>query len=35
MSVEKLIANNLRIAREDLEGARLLAKHGDRNAALR
>lgn len=33
MSVERLIANNLRIAREDLEGARLLAKHGNRNAA--
>ena len=33
MSVERLIANNLRIAREDLEGARLLAKAGNRNAA--
>lgn len=33
MSVEALIANNLRIAREDLAGARLLAKAGNRNAA--
>lgn len=33
MSVERLIANTLRIAREDLAGARLLAKAGNRNAA--
>ena len=33
MSVERLIANNLRIAREDLAGARLLASAGNRNAA--
>jgi HEPN domain-containing protein len=33
MSTERLIANNLRIAREDLEGARLLAQAGNRNAA--
>lgn len=33
MSVERVIANSLRIAREDLDGARLLAKAGNRNAA--
>lgn len=33
MSVERLIANSLRIAREDLAGARLLAKANNRNAA--
>lgn len=33
MSADRVIANNLRIAREDLEGARLLAKAGNRNAA--
>ncbi|MEW5739803.1 MAG: HEPN domain-containing protein [Myxococcota bacterium] len=33
MSVERLIANNLRVAREDLAGARLLAAAGNRNAA--
>nr|MBK7069863.1 HEPN domain-containing protein [Deltaproteobacteria bacterium] len=32
MSVELLIANLLRVAREDLEGARLLAAAGNRNA---
>jgi HEPN domain-containing protein len=32
MSTELLIANFLRIAREDLEGARVLAAHGNRNA---
>ncbi len=33
MSADSVIANNLRIAREDLEGARLLVKAGNRNAA--
>jgi HEPN domain-containing protein len=33
MSAERVIANNLHIAREDLEGARLLAKANNRNAA--
>jgi len=32
MSVERLIANLLRVSREDLEGARLLARAGNRNA---
>jgi len=32
MSAELLIANLLRIASEDLEGARLLAASGNRNA---
>ena len=32
MSVELLVANLLRIAIEDLEGARLLAESGNRNA---
>lgn len=32
MSVERLIANLLRVSLEDLEGARLLAKAGNRNA---
>jgi hypothetical protein len=32
MSVERLLANFLRIANEDLEGARLLAASGNRNA---
>lgn len=32
MSAELLIANLLRVAREDLDGARLLAKAGNRNA---
>ena len=32
MSVERLVANFLRIASEDLEGARLLAAAGNRNA---
>jgi len=32
MSAERLIANFLRIASEDLEGARLLATAGNRNA---
>lgn len=33
MNAELLIANTLRIAREDLDGALLLASHGNRNAA--
>lgn len=33
MSADRVIANNLRIAREDLAGARLLARVGNRNAA--
>jgi HEPN domain-containing protein len=33
MSAELLIANMLRIAREDLDGALLLASRGNRNAA--
>lgn len=33
MSIERVIANNLRIAAEDLAGARLLATAGNRNAA--
>jgi HEPN domain-containing protein len=33
MSAELLIANLLRIAREDLDGAILLSSHGNRNAA--
>lgn len=32
MSVERLIGNLLRVAHEDLEGARLLARAGNRNA---
>jgi len=32
MSVEVLIANLLRVAKEDLDGARLLAGPGNRNA---
>lgn len=32
MSVRRLIANLLRVSREDLEGARLLADAGNRNA---
>ena len=32
MSAERVIANLLRIAREDLEGARLLNARGNRNA---
>ena len=32
MSAELLIANLLRVAREDLDGARLLAQAGNRNA---
>lgn len=32
MSVDKVIANNLRIARQDLDAARLLAASGNRNA---
>ena len=32
MSVERLVANFLRIASEDLAGARLLAAAGNRNA---
>lgn len=33
MSAERVIANGLRIAREDLSGARLLASAGNHNAA--
>lgn len=33
MSAERVIANTLRIAREDLAGAKLLASTGNRNAA--
>lgn len=32
MSAELLIANLIRVAKEDLEGARLLASAGNRNA---
>jgi len=32
VSAERVIANLLRIAREDLEGARMLNTHGNRNA---
>ena len=32
MSADLLIANTLRIAKEDLDGARLLASNGNRNA---
>jgi HEPN domain-containing protein len=32
MSAERVIANLLRIAREDLEGARMLSTRGNRNA---
>ena len=32
MSVDRFIANQLRIAKEDLDGARLLALSGNRNA---
>ena len=32
MSAERVIANQLRIAREDLDGARLLNTRGNRNA---
>jgi HEPN domain-containing protein len=33
MIADLLIANMLRIAREDLDGASMLAPHGNRNAA--
>jgi hypothetical protein len=32
VSAERVIANLLRIAREDLDGARLLNTHANRNA---
>ena len=32
MSAELLVANLLRVAKEDLEGARILARQGNRNA---
>jgi hypothetical protein len=35
VSAERVIANLLRIAREDLDGARLLKTRGNRNAIYR
>ena len=32
MGAEKVIANLLRVAKEDLDGARVLSKQGNRNA---
>jgi hypothetical protein len=32
MGAEKVIANLLRVAKEDLDGARMLSKQGNRNA---